>query len=517
MMEDFEATIVPKHYTAIYDAKAIMHLDYVKGKLKTKVLTINDLDYACSQYPEIYAYWKLGILVRDYQHYTLDLMRDNTYLIMDWSRRLGKSTTSKLFLHWSTWNNKHPSVMSGTTWNVILQDQDIANTLYIEPIHEMCEMGNEVVRKNFKGKLGNKWFTDKLVTRRDKFGKVRASQISIKTSTGICRINTLPPTPKAIGREGNILGDEVSKWKYNPKVKDDKIFMDQVIAIIKDNPIFKAFLLSTPEGNDDAFAEAFDPDNLNPDNRFKKIWYPWWVRRDKFWHEEMAKTKGEAVRKGRVHMFEQEYEGKFVAPKNNFFQRPTIEAAKTVNILRTYENKLYCSLGVEWGGTTKSETVICIIGWDGEEHSIRKALYWKRYEVDKDYTVEDDLAELKNRFNIKFVTPDSKGARFLLPKIEKIFGAGRVTKFNFSVDKKTGFEILRQAFVNKTIQIPYDVELEKQLSNFTELLKPASTKGKDDMNDALMMAYYPTHTTKKQRRFGVYRFGKNQGVMNAEK
>jgi hypothetical protein len=233
-------------------------------------------------------------------------MHKETYLALCCGRRLGKSTITKLYMLWTSFFNKLPGGLTGTTWNIVLQDQEIANTLYVEPIHELLEKGDKIVKNRCKGELGDNYFTSRLLTRREKSGKVKSNQISLKVKGAICRINTLPPTSKAIGREGNIIGDEVSKWKKNSKVADEFVFFDQLIAIVKDNPIYKAIFLSTPEGQTDLFAtEIFDFEDQNPNNKFKKIWFPYWARVEPKWIEEMIATKETAIKNKRLYMFQQ--------------------------------------------------------------------------------------------------------------------------------------------------------------------------------------------------------------------
>lgn len=495
-------SIVPYEYYAINPL--IPTFSYVKTKLgltKEHKLTWQELYKACSLYPEIFAFYMLGLHLRPYQHYDLDMTVKNRYIAKAWSRRLGKSFDNRILLLWSVFFNKFHSDIGGTTWNIILQDQDTGNDIYIEPLHELMERGDRITKSNFRGKLGDKYFTSKLTTPRDKTGKVRANKISFRipadnitdTREGICRITTYPPTKKAIGHEGNIIGDEVSKWKDNSAVKDEFKFFDQLTAILKDNPSYKAVYSSTPEGANDLFAEIFQPDS--PSSRYYRLWLPYYIRFDKVWLDELADTRSEAIRKGRLSLFQQEYEAKFISISNPFFP---------VNlIMNNIDNSLtnppthlitqfYHSLGIDWGGTEKSQTSISIVAWDTKPNSIRYLIYTKTYPINQD--LDKFIPDIKNiafKYNIKWVVPDNKGGRWAIPQLKQIF-PGRVEPFNFTTDKKAGYELLRQAFVNNLIAIPPDNNLITQLLSLTDELKPNSSKNKDDMADSLMMAMYST-------------------------
>lgn len=484
-------TPVPLHYYT--DNINIPSNEYVKRKMNVSLLTTNVLLQACKTYPEIFCYYMLGIHLRPYQQYMFEMMDKHNHVAMACSRRIGKSTITKLYVLWTARFNKLAGNLTGTTWNIVLQDQDIANQLYIEPLHEMMEKGDKIVTKNFKGALGQYFFTSALVTKRDKFGKVKANQITLKTETGICRINTLPPTNKAIGREGNIIGDEVSKWKNNPKCRDEFKFYDQLIAIMKDNTKFKSIFLSTPEGDEDMFAKAiFDPNGTDPNNRYHKIWFPYAVRNEPAWLNEIRKTRDEAVHNTRIHIFMQEYEAKFITISNPFFNYSQVVPCVYDNIKQTHESGAACSLGIDWGGSQKSETALAIIKWDTNKKNPRKCIYLKTYPVGLDLIeLEPDLHQIAKYFNIKWVIPDNKGGRWMIPKLENLFGRHRVQPLNFTTEKREGYERLRKAFIDKMIQVPNDVKLIKQIQQFSEELKPSSTKGQDDLIDALMLAAYP--------------------------
>lgn len=483
---------IPYHYWV--ENERISTKEYVLEKMKTNRFTVEVLLEACKKYPEIFSYWMLGIHLRPYQHYAIDEIYKNNYTAMAWSRRLGKSTITKLVMLKTAIFNELPGEMTGTTWNVILQDQEIANSLYIEPLHEIMEKGDKIVNKNFKGNLGENFFTSKLVTRREKSGKVRSNQISFSIDGAICRINTMPPTSKAIGREGNLIGDEVTKWRNNPKMRDEFKYFDQLIAIMKDNPIYKCIFLTTPEGDQDLFAtEIFDPDDRLPNNIFKKIWFAYWARIDKTWLEEMKRTKEKAEYNKRLHMFQQEYEAKFMTISNPYFDYAKhIYANRIDNWKQTHELGTACSLGIDWGGTQKSETVLVIYKWDLKQEGLRKPIYVKHYPVGEDLDkLEPDLLYIKRNFNVKWVVPDNKGGRWMIPRLEQIFGMGRVQPFNFTTDKTTGYELFRQGLNEGLIKLPNYNPLIDQLKNMNEDLKPNTSKGKDDLADGAMLACYP--------------------------
>ncbi len=497
-------TSIPDYYFQVNPK--ISTWQYVQDKMKTKEITPTILEKACSMYPEIFVWYKLGYLLRPYQHFALDIMVKDLYIALAWARRLGKTSIVRFFILWSSLYNKFPGTMTGTTWNIILQDADLANALYIEPLHEYIERGDKITYQNFRGELGDQWFSSQLVTKRDKFGKVKANQITLKTPTGNSRINTMGPTNKAIGREGNIIGDEVAKWKDNPKCKDEFVFYHKLISIMKDNPgVYRAIFLSTPEGESDVFAkEIFDPENLDDLNKYTKIWFPYTVRTDEPWINEMEIMKKDAERKGKLYLFQQEQEAKFVTVANAWFSNiDKINNSIKQDILASYELKHPCSLGIDWGGTLKSETVLTIVRYTFEPNHHKQIIFQKAYPVNEDYGVLDDIRKLKQNYNIKFCIPDNKGGRFLIPKLEDLFGKHRVMPLNFTTDKLEGYELFRQQLYDNQIDLPNIKELIEQMKTLTDKLKPAHSKAKDDRVDSVMLALYPFIKDNKREEFRV--------------
>lgn len=495
-------TAIPKRYWE--DNHRIKTYEYVKEKLgipQSQPLTIPQLYKACVKFPEICAWWMLGIHLRPYQHLDIDLIYANRYTAKACSRRLGKTFVNRIVLLHTSRFNLLGRKDGGTTWNVVLQDQDVANDLYIEPLHEMMEKGNQVVEYNFKGKLGKDFWTRVLLTPRDKVGKVKINKISMRVpeeiefgiNYGICRISTFPPTKKVIGREGNLMGDEVSKWKDNPKCKDEFKFFDQLIAILKDDPTYKGIFSSTPEGDDDLFAvELFDCHTKLPKHDFVKVWFPYWARQEQIWLDEMKKTEEKAIANRRLYMFQQEYEAKFLTVSRPFFDPDLIHKNTIEQWSESYCLNTPCSLGIDWGGTESSETAWVITKWDTKKDSIRKPIAMKTYDIGQDLEyLEKDLLNIKRRFSIKWVTPDNKGGRWMIPRLEAIFGKHRVNCLNFTTEKKAGYELLRQGLADKKVVLPNDTKLLKQMLNLDVKLKPSTSKGKDDLIDALMLSCYP--------------------------
>ena len=485
-------TEIPEKY---WELSANVHdLKYIKKIYKLDNLTIQKLFEICSENPNIAAYYMFGFTLRPHQMMSMDYMIKYNRIAECWSRRMGKTFKNQIFSLWSTVFDKFPSISTGTTWNILLQDVDTAKDLYIQPMYEKLENADKIVAKNFKGMYGQNFFTSRLLTRKDKSGKVTSNQISFRSTTGkICRIFALPTTKKAIGREGNIIGDEVSKWKYNNALSDDVQFYQQLKPILIDNPNFKGIFTSTPEGPDDVFAYIFNPeDNPVKEQEFKKIWLPYTARREQHWLDSIEAERQKHIQAGTIATFQQEFEAKFVQTDNMFFTQQQISQIINTKLKTQYSELVEaCYVGVDWGGSTKSQTAIAVVKYKPNEN-MRTLIYYKAYPVNQDQSAVQDIIEICRKYNIKILTVDNKGGRFAIPQLEKAVGKHRIKEFNFSTEKLTGYNLLKECMIEKSIEIPYTHEIITQFRTLNNKLKPQSTKDKDDIIDSIMLAIQPT-------------------------
>ncbi len=465
----------------------------------------------CSNDAIMFSVHMLGIVPRPHQLYMLEQMQTKKRLAMCLGRRLGKSKVNQIFILWATIFNKYPSELAGTTFSIICQDLDTGKDLYIEEMYMMLEEGDQVVAKNFNKRLGENWFTSKLLTMKDKSGKVTGTQISlrIRDKEGVekvCKIRALPPTAKARGKEGNIIGDEVSFWKKNNSCPNDIDFYDTVIhPILTDNSNYISILSSTPDGYGDVWEKMFDPEGQHF-TEYEKVWFPCWAFNKPEYTAMMKKEQEKYAKRGESWKFQQEYEARFVQMRDQFFDEEK-------HIQPFFNEKLFFThttgggdsyLGLDFGGTMTSHTAITITETVGEHKG--QIIFYKEYPVNVDQSLVQDIVTLVKQYpHIKKIVYDNKGGRYIEQRLREIFGEYFLHPFNFSTDKQKGFSLLKQAMSSGDLQCPHDKLVLNQLRNFTDKLKPQNKDISDDVLDSIMMSAFLI-MDRKTSNFNVIRY-----------
>jgi len=496
-----------------YYARELVFKDKQKRDLYfVKKYNLNSFDHykkleVCKQDAIAFSIYMLGIVPRPHQIYMLEQMMTKKRLAMCLGRRLGKSKVNQIFVLWAIVFNKFPSELAGTTFSIICQDLDTGKDLYIEELYMMIEDADNVIKENFDNKLGGNWFTGKLLTTKEKSGKVTGTQISLRSVEGkVCKIRALPPTHKARGKEGNIIGDEVSFWKKNNSCSNDIDFYDTVIhPILSDNPNYISIMSSTPDGYGDLWEKVFDPDDQHY-TEYEKIWFPCWVYTPDWYWANMIKEEDKYAKRGEIWKFQQEYEARFVQMRNQYFdeEKHIKKFLDETHIFKVMNegNELY--MGLDFGGTMTSHTAIVITEQteQGEGHVV----FYKEYPVNEDGTLLADIRGLMRRFpKISKIVYDNKGGRYIEQQLKEEYGEYMLQPFNFTTDKQKGYSLLKQAMFENKIKAPEDKLLKNQLRNFTDKLKPMNKEISDDVLDAMMMAFYPI-LDKEVRIFNVIQY-----------
>lgn len=492
-------TEIDKKY---YDLESVMKDEDARWSLVRRKLQIfkenlptEDLLKLCEDDPIYFSTLMLGITPRPHQMYLLERMSKAKRLAMCLGRRLGKTKANQIFILWGMIFNKYPSELAGTSFSIICQDLDTGKDLYIEEMYMMLENGDEAVKKNFNGKLGDNYFTSKLLTMKDKSGKVTGTQISMRIKDGdtekICKARALPPTNKARGKEGNIIGDEVSFWKKNNSCSNDIDFYDTVIhPILSDNPNYISIMSSTPDGYGDIWEKTFDPEDKHF-SEYEKVWLPCWAYSKDWYTENMKKEQLKYANRGESWKFQQEYEARFVQMRDQYFdeekhiQRFLDE--KETFLVSNRSNDMY--MGLDFGGTMTSHTAIAIV--EQTEKNMGRLVFYKEYVVNEDASLLRDIHILTKEYpGLKKIVYDNKGGRYIEQQLTQVYGDYFIQPFNFTTDKQKGYSLLKLAMNNGNIKCPKDKLILSQLRNFTDKLKPMNKEISDDVLDATMMAFY---------------------------
>lgn len=463
----------------------------------------------CEEDPVAYLAFMRGIFLMPHQIKAMEKMKDDNikYFALCWGRRLGKTYVFRTFAEWSCLFNKHPVEGKGTKWSILMHSKDIGKEVYMEEVYQELEKGNFVVRENFKGALGDEFFSNFLIKREDKTGQATGMKMSYRILEDMSYDNvkrfisgekmyritsSFKIMTKTRGIEGNVICDEISFWKENPHLRNTKDIYDKgVRPIVTSDPKLKCFISSTPDGFDNIFFDLFDPLDKFKTSPFERLWFPCWVKQDKAHLLQMESLKKEYIEKGELYVFQQEYEAKFVKSKDAFFDEDLhISKFQDDKISYVTSSDEPCVIIADWGGTNTSHTVLSVVSYPTDKYPAR-VLYKHEYPVNEDNTVVQDILDLTYRFKAwdKFIC-DNKGGNFAVKDLERILGEWKVEQFNFRTQKQDGYFAMKQSIRNNEFKCPPDKRVEEQLRNFTDKLKPNDSMVSDDIIDTFMMGIF---------------------------
>jgi len=483
--------------------------EWASKKIGKDIITPEDLYELCRENIIAYVVFMKNRTPFPHQIKGMLDLHKNKYFALCWSRRLGKSFELKWYADWSCRFNKHPVEDDGTKWSVMMQNKDNGKEVYMEKAYLELRDGDLAVMENFQGELGDNFFSGHLVNREEKYGQVTGYKFTYNTLEDMSynnfiaynnankkekkKFRIVPSSLKVLtsprGIEGNIIADEIAFWHKNPHLKDTfKVYDEEIRPIVTSEPHLKCVICSTPNGSvDNVFNELFDPTGENG-TYYKKSWFPCWVHQTKpEYIKQMHEMREDYARKGKSHVFQQEYEAKFVRSKDAFFNETHIDRMFDDKITFTMQDNSDCYISIDWGGTLTSHTVMSVVSLpSSNDPSYVK--YYKEYDINEDYTIVDDAIRLVNSFpNYRKIICDNKGGRFEVQRLRDALGDHKVDEFNFRSQKEAGYFSLKTAIANGNLKCPYDKRIREQMRNFSDKLKPTSKDIGDDILDTIMM------------------------------
>jgi len=507
---------LPKKYFRLYyilkDSKK--KWEWVDAMLGNKGnVTPKDLYELCRENPIAYVVFMKGCVPYPHQMVGLLMMKKYKYLAISIGRRLGKSYMIKWFCDWACRLNKYPVERTGTTFSIMMQNKENGKEVYMEKAYLEQMDGDLEVLKNFKGMLGDSFFSDALVKSSEKYGQVTGYKFTYNTLDDMSfdnyykylqadkkekkKFRVVPSTFKIItsprGLEGNVACDEISHWKKNPHLsKTTEVYEKEIEPIVTIQDSLKCFMLTTPDGYEDVFEEKFNPLD-NHDTEFKRLWYPCWVHQtDQRYIDFMKKKKKTMAKNGKLTTFQQEYEAMFVRSSDGFFD-------EELHIERFFDDTIgfeptsneECYISVDWGGTNTSHTAISVVTIPEDNDSIATVKYFYEYRINEDARVVDDIIDMTHKFpNYRKVICDNKGGRFQVQQLQEMLGLHKVEAFNFTTQKMDGYNALKSLIVTNRIKCPESKRIREQMRNFLDTLKPANKQISDDVLDTIMMPCY---------------------------
>jgi len=363
----------------------------------------------------------------------------------------------------------------------------------ISDIKEYIKLGDLHVERITGGKVKN-YFSNKV----DR-GQTASNNKSQITFNNGCTIISLPPTGKIKGYSFSYLFIDEAAHIDNP----DTYYIDSEPTVNATNGTI--VLTSTPNGRQGFYFDIFDPFDDQDKHEYKRLWLHYEDLHNQDMIDRILEKKQQYYARGQEKRFQQEYDAMFTVQASAFFENDDLVDMfdDTLEKLNTYEGA--CDLSVDFG-MVNSHTVITITRLNKD--NIIERMYHHRYEFGKDDNLLEDIASLKERFNVKRIIPDDCPEGYtIIQEMEK--KGWNVKPMSFRRDKVNKYFTFRSWLRQRKIKSYKDKVLEQEMAALQEEETVRSTKiykpygGTDDMIDSFVMSCY-FYLEPKQKQLRTY-------------
>lgn len=403
---------VPEEY---YD-KYLTYFDlkFLKGKYKQKKPGFH-IQYA-RENPTSFAYFMLGKKIRPYQAYAMDMIIDNPETILDWARRLGKSTIIDILAFWMTYFNKYPknAMEKFTVVGLVSKEGDAAKKL-LAAVKQLVYDGDHrwhMITKNTVRECKD-YFSRQLIEPTNSEQLTWANRSIIKS---------FPPTKKVKGWGFSFLF--IDEMAYlDPKEEDCDSFYNLTCRPTLAECGGKIAIASTPAGQTGTYFDIFQPED-KIDTTFVRLWFNWKVA-DGDTPEEVTyrawvmNERDRLRREGKDATFRQEFMGDFTVTQNSFFDIEDVTNYFDSKMCSQYTwDKSPCSIGIDFG-ISDCQTVITV---KTKYRGKIILLYQREFPVNFDNNElmnssnDDSIPRLFRRYDIQWLVPEDSSVSDMFVK-----------------------------------------------------------------------------------------------------
>jgi len=471
---------------------------------------------ACSKSVVVFAELMLGFRLYSWQVYFLNKIQesmktdplskielDKEFLAIT-SRQIGKSTSIAILSIWSAVFNKYPGTLSNNTSVLISSASDVQAKKLLYEMKKLIRLGDRFMEQTYvedgKPLFGGEFFTSLLDEHEPNntttitfkaYNEEIHGEFMLKDSKSGSMIKSYPPTSSVLGETASIvIIDEAGKTE---KITD-QFFYDYLYPTGNSTNAVRVYT-STPWVSSGFFYRMVDPDDNFSETTTKT--YLFTVDAIKLenpnYHKIVMKTVDQLNKDGKLNEVQRAYFCRFVKGEQSYFN-----PEKVIDMFKDDESMVFnytktCDMGVDFGGQVKSKTVITISELLDDGRIIRR--YHKAYEVGKDNTLIEDIADLMTRFNIERIIPDEcpQGDYLIRSMKEK---GWNVHPMNFRTDKVKKYGAFRSSLNKGKIMSYLDEDLKTEMLALEfgntakhSVISPAPGYN-DDLIDSFLMSVY---------------------------
>jgi len=369
-------------------------------------------------HPVTFAYFMLGIKMRPYQSFMIDLTLRNQMSAYNCARRLGKSTVIGLIALWETYFNLAPKnqIEDFTTVGIVSKESEASKKI-LRAIRDLIDKGDRNWRDITKGTpyQENNHFSKMMIEPNN------SEQITWVNKSSI---HSLPPTKKVKGWGfSHLFMDEIAYM--DPKDEEADSFFNLTCKPTLADCGGKLTFTSTPAGKSGLYFDLFDPEDKN-DIDTARIWFDWRELGEKCDDDNAIMYKqfvlGEKKRlygEGKEAVFRQEFMGDFTVIQNAFFEPDDVEDYFDNKLVSHYDwHKSPCSIGFDFGISDCLTTITVKTLYQGEILTLYKREFSRGFDNNElmNTNNEDSVQRLMKRYDTHWLVPEDSSVSDMFVK-----------------------------------------------------------------------------------------------------
>lgn len=468
---------------------------------------------ACSKNVVVFAQYMLGLKLYSWQVDFMNKIMDQMTVedgerefVALTSRQIGKSTALAVFSIWCATFNKYPGTISNNTSVGIASASDVQAKKLLYEMKKFMRIGDRFMETQYKDEqdnptFGESFFSDLLDENEPNntttitfkpYKKEIHGEFLLRDSLSGSVIKSYPPTSVVLGETFSVvIIDEAGK---SEKITD-VFFYDYMYPTGNSTNALRIYT-STPWQSSGFFYRMVDPDDMYGNSPAIGVLYT--VDAIKIeapaYFKNVTKKIDELLADGKLDEVQRAYYCRFVKGELSYFD-PT-------NIFNMFDHDFEmresfggkCDLGVDFGGQTKSKSVLTVSYLDNEGNIVR--VWHKRYDVKKDDKLIEDIQNIVlPNFNIQRIIPDDcPQGDFMIRRMMDL--GWNVHPMNFKSDKVKKYGAFRSMLKRGRIMSYPDEDLKTEmlaLENSERARNSVINPGagyNDDLIDSFVMSCY---------------------------
>lgn len=423
------------------------------------------------------------------------------------SRQIGKTFSLAVLSLWVALFNKVPGTAFNNSSVLITSATEDQSRMLLYEMKKMLRMGDVKMSEYLVD--DEKVFGDEFLTRLlskddanntstmtfEGYDERRHGKFLLRGSKQGSIIQSFPPTSKVLGRTASVIFvDEAGKYD---KITDQFVY-DFLYPVGNSTQAVRAYT-STPWEPVGFFHGLVDPDGTNP--RPEVVVLAFTIDAIKIenpkYYETVMKTIDSQLLDGKKDEVNRAYYCRFVKGEKSFFDPEKVHAVFTDGLKQDFDGDWEgpVDIGLDFGGTVSSHTVLTVSRLDEKSGEVIR-MWHKRYEVQKDKELKDDIIHLHSIFNVQRLIYDKcPAATYFITTMEEM--GWNIHPMEFRKDKVRKYGAFRSLY-NKGLLLSYpDDDLKKEFLGLekgqnaqSSVIKPAPGYTDDLLDSWLMSAYF---------------------------